>query len=47
MIAEFQKNAMEKSRVNLRDCKGRQLVDIGIYYQDDAGYWLPPKRALP
>jgi hypothetical protein len=43
-IAEFQKNAVEKIRVALRDYKGKRLIDMRIYYQDDAGGRLPTKK---
>jgi hypothetical protein len=46
LIVEFPKNAVEKVRLALRDYKGKQLIDLRIYYQDDAGEWLPTKKGI-
>ncbi len=46
VIAEFQKNAVEKVRIAVREFKGRILLDLRIYYQDEAGAWLPTKKGL-
>jgi hypothetical protein len=46
LIGEFQKNAVEKIRIALRDYKGKRLIDLRVYYQDDAGEWLPTKKGL-
>ena len=46
IIAEFQKNAVEKVRVALRDYKGKRLIDLRIYYQDDAGEYQPTKKGI-
>jgi hypothetical protein len=37
LIAEFPKNAGEKVRLALRDYKGKRLIDLCVYYQDDTG----------
>ena len=41
VIAEFQKNPLEKVQVASREYKGKPLIDLRIDYQDDAGEWLP------
>lgn len=46
VIAEFQKNAVEKVRGAFREYKGRNLIDLRIYYQDEAGEWLPTKEGI-
>jgi transcriptional coactivator p15 (PC4) len=46
LIAQFHKNAVEQIRIALRDYKGRRLIDMRTYYQDDAGEWLPTKKGI-
>jgi hypothetical protein len=46
VIAEFQQNAVEHIRLVLQEYKGKRLIDLRIYYQDDAGEWLPTKKGM-
>jgi hypothetical protein len=46
MIAQFEKNATEVVRVSLTEYRGRKLVDIRVYYSDDAGEYRPTKKGV-
>jgi len=46
VIDRFQRNATEEVRATLRTYRGRQYVDLRIYYQDDAGEYKPTKKGI-
>ena len=46
LIAQFEKNATEVVRVSLTEYRGRQLVDVRVYYCDDAGQYRPTKKGV-
>jgi hypothetical protein len=46
IIAKLQQNAVKKSRVTLRDFKGRRLIATRIYGQDEAGKRQPTKTGI-
>jgi Transcriptional Coactivator p15 (PC4) len=46
MVAELAKNPLEVIRVAVREFRGHQFVDIRVYYQDEAGSWLPTKKGV-
>lgn len=44
IVAEFDKNGREKIRVTLTEYKGKKLIDLRTYWQDDAtNEWKPGK----
>ncbi len=44
LIAEFEKNAQEVVRVQLREFKGHQLLDIRVFYHPEEGGEMRPSR---
>lgn len=46
LIAIIPKNAIEAIHVQLRQYKGRNLIDIRVFYQDDAGTWHPTRKGV-
>ena len=46
LIAQFEKNATEVVRVSLREFRGRKLVDVRVYYTDDAGEYRPTRKGV-
>ena len=46
LIAQFEKNATEVVRVSLTEYRGRKLVDMRVYYSDDAGEYRPTKKGV-
>lgn len=46
IIAKFQQNAAKKSRVTLRDFKGRRRIATWRYSQDKAGKRPPTKQGI-
>jgi hypothetical protein len=46
LIAQFEKNATEVVRVSLTEYRGRKLVDMRVYYADDAGEYRPTKKGV-
>ncbi|KAF2955842.1 transcriptional coactivator p15/PC4 family protein [Marinitoga sp. 38H-ov] len=48
-MKEFDKNAREKIRVFISEYKGKNILNIRIFYQDIDGEWKPSKKgvALP
>lgn len=46
-IAQFDKNASEEVRVQLREFRGHQLFDIRVYFRpDDGGDPRPTKKGI-
>ena len=46
LIAQFEKNATEVVRVSLTEFRGRKLVDLRVYYTDDAGEYRPTRKGI-
>ena len=46
LISEFQKNAIEKVRIFLREYRGKKLVDIRIWVEREKGELIPTKKGL-
>jgi len=43
-IAEFEKNSREELKVTLNEFKGRQYVDVRVYYRGKEGDEFKPSR---
>jgi hypothetical protein len=46
IIDSFKRNATEEVRATLRTYRGRQYMDVRIYYLDDAGEFKPTKKGI-
>jgi hypothetical protein len=46
VIDSFKRNATEEVRATLRTYRGRQYMDVRIYYLDDAGEFKPTKKGI-
>lgn len=46
LVAEFQKNEIERVRISLTKYKGKDFFDLRLYYRDDGGEWKPTKKGL-
>ena len=46
VIAQFEKNATEVVRVSLTEFRGHKLIDLRVYYSDDAGQFKPTKKGV-
>ncbi|MBI5142982.1 MAG: transcriptional coactivator p15/PC4 family protein [Nitrospirae bacterium] len=46
VIGELTKNSTEKYLVQVRDYRGREFIDLRVYYLDDSGEWCPTKKGL-
>ena len=46
IIHEFEKNSTESIRFTLSEFKGRELVNIRVYYTDDDGELKPTKKGI-
>ena len=45
-IAEIDKNSIEKIRATLSVYKGKDRVDLRVYYQVDNNEWRPTKKGI-
>ena len=45
-VAVFAKNSWEKVHVSLSEFRGRELVDIRIYWSPDGTNWHPSKKGV-
>jgi hypothetical protein len=45
-IGWLDKNSKEKIRVAVREYKGREFVDVRVYFENDDGQWLPTKKGI-
>lgn len=45
-IGELQKNSTQKLKVELKNYKGHDFIDIRTYYQDDNEKWVPTKKSV-
>ncbi len=46
IVYSFPKNALEEVRVSLSNYKGKQYVDMRIYYKTDDGDFHPSKKGI-
>lgn len=46
LVAQFEKNSKEEVRVSIDDFRGRKLINIRVYYRNEAGQWAPGKQGL-
>jgi hypothetical protein len=46
VVDSFKRNATEEVRATLRTYRGRQYMDMRIYYLDDAGEYKPTKKGI-
>lgn len=44
VIASFEKNSLEEVRVSLTEFKGKQLIDLRVYYQPEDGEEKRPTK---
>jgi hypothetical protein len=46
LISSFEKNALEEVRVSLTEYRGRQLIDLRVYYITAEGEPRPTKKGV-
>lgn len=46
LIHSFQRNALEEIRVSLSVFRGKEYIDIRIYYKGDDGEYHPSKKGI-
>jgi len=48
LIYEFQKNALEKVKIQLSEFHGKRVIDIRVYYKvpGTANEWKPSKKGI-
>ena len=46
LVATFNKNSREQVQVLLRTYKGRDLIDLRVFWTQDGKEWLPSKKGL-
>jgi hypothetical protein len=46
LVDSFKRNATEEVRATLRMYRGRQYVDVRVYYVDDQGEYRPTKKGI-
>ena len=46
LVATFYKNSREQVRVLLRNYKGKDLIDLRVFWTQDSKEWLPSKKGL-
>ena len=48
LIHEFQKNALEKVKIQFKEINGRETIDIRAYYKvpETADEWKPSKKGI-
>jgi hypothetical protein len=46
LIGEIERNATERVRISTESYKGRDYLDVRIYYQDNNGEWKPTKKGV-
>lgn len=45
-IVKFEKNSKEEVRVSVDDFRGRKIMNIRVYYRNEAGEWSPGKQGI-
>jgi Transcriptional Coactivator p15 (PC4) len=46
VVATFKRNPTEEVRAGIKEFKGRQYIDLRIYYMDDQGEWKPTRKGI-
>ena len=46
LVREIEKNTLEKIVATMGEFKGKQRIDIRIYFQDDNDEWRPTKKGI-
>ncbi len=46
MIHSFPKNALEEIRVSISHYRGKQYIDLRVYYKTDDGEFHPSKKGV-
>lgn len=46
VLYTVEKNGTEEIRFSLTEYRGRKLVDVRVFYQNDEGEWLPTKKGV-
>jgi len=46
LIHAFQKNALEEIRVSLNVFRGKEYIDIRVFYKGDDGEYHPSKKGV-
>ena len=46
VITEMEKSGNEKIKFSLTEFKGKNYVDLRVYYEDDEGDWKPTKKGI-
>ena len=46
IVASFKRNPTEEVRAGIKEFKGRQYIDIRIYYLDDQSEWKPTRKGI-
>ncbi|MBI5500259.1 MAG: transcriptional coactivator p15/PC4 family protein [Deltaproteobacteria bacterium] len=46
VVDSFKRNATEEVRATVRTYRGKQYMDMRIYYMDDAGEYKPTKKGI-
>jgi len=46
VVATFYKNSREQVQVLLRNYKGKDLIDLRVFWTQDSKEWLPSKKGL-
>ncbi len=48
LVHEFQKNSMEKVKIELGTYNGKEIIDIRVYYKANGAQdnWLPSKKGI-
>lgn len=46
LIVSFEKNSKEEVRVSVDEFRGRKIINMRVYYRNDAGEWLPGKQGV-
>jgi hypothetical protein len=46
LVDSFKRNATEEVRATVRTYRGRQYMDVRIYYMDDQGEFKPTKKGI-
>jgi len=44
LIASFEKNSLEEVRISLTEVKGKELIDLRVYYQPENGEEKRPTK---
>ena len=46
VLATVDKSATEEIRIALSAFKGKQVLDIRVFYQDETGVWKPTRKGI-